>query len=328
MDRRRIVAGNGAALVALALTLASPGFAVDGVIEINQTRALAGSITPGDAPGFPVQIFTSGSYRLTGNLTLPDTNTGGIELNVGRVVIDLNGFTIGATGACSGCPAASCTGGTGRGIYDIGRLEPVAVRNGTILGFGAAGIEITGGAEISNVLSESNGGRGIKLGGGIVGKSGAGYNGDDGFAVGAGTISRSKATCNGQTGIEGSFNSRIVDNTSEYNGADGIFADDGSTVSGNSAGSNAAAGISVSDGVTLSGNTSYLNTGVGFYVIEGVSVLGNTAFSNGSFGLVCGANSGFGNNVINNNNGGNGSNQTSGCTSIGTNLCRGSTTCP
>ena len=43
--------------LALALTLSlAPGIvtlAVDGVIEINQVRAVAGDVTPGDTPGFP-----------------------------------------------------------------------------------------------------------------------------------------------------------------------------------------------------------------------------------------------------------------------------------
>jgi hypothetical protein len=46
-------------------------FAVDGVVLIDQTRALAGNVTPGDAPGFPVTLSLPGSYRLSGNLTAP-----------------------------------------------------------------------------------------------------------------------------------------------------------------------------------------------------------------------------------------------------------------
>ena len=50
------------------LASAQRAFAVDGVIEINQARALAGGVL-GDAirdpPGFPVTIDRSGSYRLT-----------------------------------------------------------------------------------------------------------------------------------------------------------------------------------------------------------------------------------------------------------------------
>ena len=51
----------------LLLTGTVPAFAADGVIEINQARAKAGGVTPGDTPLFPVTISQPGSYRLTGN---------------------------------------------------------------------------------------------------------------------------------------------------------------------------------------------------------------------------------------------------------------------
>ena len=52
-------------LVAAALLarVAMPTWAVDGVILIDQTKALAGNVTPGDTPGFPVTISLPGSYR-------------------------------------------------------------------------------------------------------------------------------------------------------------------------------------------------------------------------------------------------------------------------
>ena len=65
--------GPLAALTVVAL----PTCAVDGVVLINQAAALAGNVTPGDTPGFPVVISVSGSYRLSGNLTVPDANTNG-----------------------------------------------------------------------------------------------------------------------------------------------------------------------------------------------------------------------------------------------------------
>jgi len=46
------------------------------VISITQAKAVAGNITAGDAPGFPVQITVSGSYRLDTNLT-PGPRLGG-----------------------------------------------------------------------------------------------------------------------------------------------------------------------------------------------------------------------------------------------------------
>ena len=80
------------ALVA-AMAAASAG-AADGVSEINQARALAGGVTPGDVPGFPVTIDASGSYRLTGDLTAPDLDTTAIGVTADDVTIDLNGFAI------------------------------------------------------------------------------------------------------------------------------------------------------------------------------------------------------------------------------------------
>ena len=49
----------------LVATLSSSLYAVDGVVLIDQNHALAGNITPGDGPGFPVTLSQPGSYRLT-----------------------------------------------------------------------------------------------------------------------------------------------------------------------------------------------------------------------------------------------------------------------
>src|SRR5947199_10311415 len=83
-------------------SLAIPAYAVDGVVLINQNAALAGNVTPGDAPGFPVTISVSGSYRLSGNLTVPDTVTTAIRIQADNVAIDLNGFSILGPLVCSG----------------------------------------------------------------------------------------------------------------------------------------------------------------------------------------------------------------------------------
>jgi hypothetical protein len=77
--------------------LARPALAVDGVIEINQARALAGSVSPGDGAGFPISLNQRASYRLTSNLDVP-FSTDGIEVNVDDVTIDLNGFSIVSAG--------------------------------------------------------------------------------------------------------------------------------------------------------------------------------------------------------------------------------------
>src|SRR4029453_3319068 len=110
-----------------ALSAFRPTPAVDAVIEINQARALAGGITTGDAAGYPIRIFTPGSYRLTGNLTT-DGNKSGIEILSDDVSLDLNGF------------ALTCAGGVAVDGISVPGFKNVEIRNGTIRGFTRSGI--------------------------------------------------------------------------------------------------------------------------------------------------------------------------------------------
>ena len=97
------------------IALSAPALAADGVHEINQVCALNGGCFPGDAAGFPVQITSSGSYVLTGNLTATGAVSEMIEVGADDVRIDLNNFTIDGGGTCSGpvsgLPVDSCSGG-------------------------------------------------------------------------------------------------------------------------------------------------------------------------------------------------------------------------
>jgi len=114
----------------VALLLAPTAYAVDGVIEINQARALAGGVTPGDLPGFPVSINAPGSYRLTSNLSMPGNTNAIVDTlaaPVDDVSIDLNGFTIDGNGS------------TTNGIQLSGGNN-WEIRNGTVKGF-ANGIQ-------------------------------------------------------------------------------------------------------------------------------------------------------------------------------------------
>jgi hypothetical protein len=62
------------------------------VVLITQAKAMAGDVTPGDAPGFPVSITRPGSYRLTTNLR---TSSGpAVEIVADNVSLNLNGFSI------------------------------------------------------------------------------------------------------------------------------------------------------------------------------------------------------------------------------------------
>src|SRR5438132_11721141 len=110
-------------------------YAVDGIVLIDQNRALAGGVTPGDAPGFPVTISLAGSYRLSGNLTVPNATTTAIQITADNVTIDLNGFSIIGPTVCVSGPGGgaviSCSPtGAGTGVLAI-QLRNVTVVNGT-----------------------------------------------------------------------------------------------------------------------------------------------------------------------------------------------------
>jgi hypothetical protein len=123
----RLVAGFCAGCAILGAT---PAAAVDGVVLITQAKAMAGNVTPGDAPGFPVTLSVPGSYRLASDLT-PGPGLDGIVTTAPDIAIDLNGFRI------SGGPA----GGTDNALIGIrGLNDRLTVRNGAVGAFRTAGI--------------------------------------------------------------------------------------------------------------------------------------------------------------------------------------------
>ncbi|MEZ4334949.1 MAG: hypothetical protein R3F35_24590 [Myxococcota bacterium] len=151
---------------ALLLSMASHlALASDGVLEIHQACVATGCV-PGDAAGFPVTLTTSGSYRLTSNLTVPDANTTAIQLgpNADRSTIDLNGFAILGPTVCSTFTGSCAPIGTGHGIAaDAGTTE-VGVRNGRVVGMGDHGLFLQNRDYVFGVTAQSNGGIGIEVG--------------------------------------------------------------------------------------------------------------------------------------------------------------------
>ena len=207
--RRRVLGPLG---VAAALLTAMPAFAIDGVTLIDQNKALAGNVTPGDTPGFPITISLPGSYRLAGNLTVADVNTSAIQIAADNVTLDLNGFAISGPLDCSrGCNPSSVGSGIGvRTFPEPGQLPRfgITVRNGTIQGMGSHGIELNGDASVvEHINVRFNGHNGISL---IAGFDGAGStardsnavrNGDVGISVTNGVVVSSTSSLNGKTGI-------------------------------------------------------------------------------------------------------------------------------
>lgn len=127
--------------------------AVDGVVLIDQNKALAGNVTPGDAPGFPITLSQPGSYRLAGNLTIGDPFVNVIEIRASNVTIDLNGFTIQGPNVCSLAVDGTVTcslPGSGAGVRAI-PTSPIAssavtVTNGTIRGMSGPAVDLVSAA--------------------------------------------------------------------------------------------------------------------------------------------------------------------------------------
>lgn len=165
----------------LTALFATPAHAVDGIIEINQAKAIAGGVTLTDTPQFPVTLDSSGSYRLTSNLDLtyldPEIakNTTAIVVSGSNTVatIDLNGFAIIGPTFCG----LSCTptGGSGQAITSGSSDQYIILRNGFIRGMGSVGTGFFN-ALIENVTSEHNGGAAFFIQGGVVRNSVANRN--------------------------------------------------------------------------------------------------------------------------------------------------------
>ena len=205
--------------VLLAMALVPCLFAVDGVVLINQSTVTA-------AGGFPYRITQAGSYKLSGNLTVPDANTTAILITVSSVTIDLNGFSIAGPVVCTGTPVNCNTSGTGFGIYapvNVGAgtvPSHVSVRNGNISGMGASGIALQGrGNSVDGVDAQGNQGNGIDVFEGTVIHSGAHDNGSNGIIIGGGSAGGNYVR-NNTIGIHAG--GLVFDNFAENNSLTGI----------------------------------------------------------------------------------------------------------
>ena len=212
-------------MLLLLLTLATPALAVDGVLEINQTCAVQTGCFAGDGAGFPVTIDGSAgkSYRLTGDLIVPDENTSCIEVRAPEISIDMGGFEI----VRSGCEEATipCTlSGIGYGIraaFSPGQdFVGTSVANGSITGMGLDGVRLSSTARVTGMRVQWNGGYGIRtFGASAVSDNIVRGNGDDGiFVTNNSDVSRNIVNANGGSGIDAGRGSSVSGNTVCSNG--------------------------------------------------------------------------------------------------------------
>ncbi|MFO0688492.1 MAG: right-handed parallel beta-helix repeat-containing protein [Myxococcota bacterium] len=328
------------------LLLAAAAQASDGVVEINQACAGTGCF-PSDAPGFPVTITESGSYRLTSNL-LVSANTSAITVGVARVQIDLGGFEVRGSGSCIDSGSAlTCFGhGTSTGI----KAEQTGIRvaNGTVRGFGNGGVYVgtdgqadsirveenlnygIGGGSVSDVVAERNFGVGISVSPGIVRGCVSLRNRGDGISVFAGRVADNVVDGNSGIGIRADTASIVSDNIVRANGAQGIFLSGSGIARNNAVMANVADGIVGNDGALIVGNTSRANGQAGIVALSAGSVLDNVVRGNTGIGIYLfpeqgGAPAAFRGNVVISTPP---SSSVTNGVNMGENACNGATTCP
>lgn len=242
--------------------------AVDGVTLIDQKIAMSGKVTRMDTAGFPVTISEPGSYRLSGNLVVPDAATTAIEITSDDVTLDLNGFSIIGPNVCTPNPTR-CTysGGGGIGIMAVGPQgveSPANVRvsNGIVRGMGGHGIRMMGrGTVVERVNTISNGGPGIVVGEGSIIDSVARLSGSGAAIVGL-----------------------IVRGCTSTNNIFGMFIRPGGVASGNTVTFNDATGLSATT-ATVTGNTANNNGSYGIDAVCPAAIVGNTANGNATMNI-------------------------------------------
>jgi hypothetical protein len=281
------------ALVSIALACAgSPVLAADGVVEINQSCALAGCFA-GDAAGFPVEIDgTAGaSYRLTSDLVVSDANLSAIRL-VGPqrgVTLDLGGFAIRGPIVCSGVPA-TCPGTTiGLGIdASDPSVSDVAVRNGIVRGMGAIGVHLGDDCAVDSLRLLGNRLDGLRGGDGCrVGRTTASGNGEAGVTLGARCrVAEVIAYGNQTEGIVGSDGCEVRTSLARANGNEGVNVSVGAAVIEHVlASDNGNAGISCAEACALRGCVAYQNSGAGVIAAQGSTLSASVARGNAAYGL-------------------------------------------
>ena len=225
--------------------------------EVEPRVPLTAATTPGDADSV-FRISQSGSYYLTGNVTVPSAKNG-VEIAAANVTLDLMGFTIrGLSGSFDGITASAAPSGR------------FAVRNGAVTGPGGDGVD----------LDRPAGGDGILVEG--VDASGCG---DAGIVAGDNAVI-SRCTARGNAGIGISIAlGGVVDRCTASGNATGISVGAGSTVTASSALANDATGIAGSSGVVITACAAYDNAGAGFTLSVGGTITDSAARTNGTAGI-------------------------------------------
>ncbi len=196
-------------LLLTALLGLTPAFAVDGQILINQASVMA-------AGGFPFGIGQAGSYKLSGNLTVP-ADANGIVIRTSGVTLDLNGFTIGGAIACAG---QVCTPHTSNSTGITYVADETVIRNGHINGFDNGIIGEIGSGTIEDIHVTNTAAFAINTTNSTVRRSQIVRNAGLGLACGGCAVIDNLVLLNAKGGVNlggGTFSGNVVGSNSGTN---------------------------------------------------------------------------------------------------------------
>ncbi len=283
----RVLAGVTAVLTAAAFAgdltppTGAPAPTMRTLHEIEPRTPIGAATTPGDADSV-FRIHAPGSYYLTADV-VGMAGKVGIEIAAQDVTVDMGGFRVrGVAGSLDGMRV---TAASPRGV---------AVRNGTLQGWGGHGLNLAQSSvnRVENVVCEGNGGSGIAGGQKtILLRCQTDSNAQSGVSGGYYfTIEGCSATDNGQSGVAIAGIGTIRDCVSTNNGATGFSLGRTSAAINLIAINNTGAGIEATAGSTIDRCASNLN-GFGLRVTEGSSTIRGCAADANTVGISVGAGS-------------------------------------
>jgi parallel beta-helix repeat protein len=265
-----VVLGAGTGASAIGQTLDPPPGAIAPTMkplsDVEARTAVNAGNTPGDK-GAVYVIRVPGSYYLSGALA-GVAGKHGIEIAASHVTLDLNGFEL-AGGA-----------GTLSGVHVRKGQTNVAVRNGSVHGWGGGGIGVDVSEAPFSVVEDV---RSADNGVGLLGSARCGIRrcvatGNEGGGILTGlssVVEGCTASFNKTVGMYVPETSRVINCTFEGNAADGLYLDGaGCVVTGCTAVSNGRHGIGVIYGALITGCLAERNAGTGFWSIAPITLTG------------------------------------------------------
>ncbi|MHC4621561.1 MAG: right-handed parallel beta-helix repeat-containing protein, partial [Planctomycetota bacterium] len=259
---------------------APPGPTMKTLDQVEPRIPIAQDTTPGK-PDSTFAIVKPGSYYLTGNIQ-GESGKNGITVEANNVSIDLTGYTLqGVAGSLDGITVPSY-------------IDNLAVRNGTIAGWGSEGVDATNAdnSQFEKLRLFNNGGAG--WGEGLMAGQNAvvtGCTAKSNTARGINAYKHSTvigcaAYDNGSNGILAFGNPTVVDCTAAYNYY-GITTE-GGVVANCSASHNTDSGISFCNKGpgTIVNCTARGNGDVGIWLTSGSTARGCTSIANTNHGIL------------------------------------------